>query len=98
MIFFPQKIGLDILCKFLPKRQFASNFKAYFLGKKCRMSSAEMFTHHVSVKGIFGNSIHQISHKGLIVLRFNDMSTLVGHFVSSPRAREKRDRRDSRRD
>ena len=33
-----------------------------------------------------------------IVLGFNDMSTLVGHFVSSPREREKRDRRDSRRD
>ena len=29
---------------------------------------------------------------------FNDTSTLVGHFVSSPREREKRDRRDSRRD
>ena len=26
------------------------------------------------------------------------MSTLVGHFVSSPRKREKRDRRDSRGD
>ena len=24
---------------------------------------------------------------------FNDMSTLVGHFVSSPREKEKRDRR-----
>ena len=33
-----------------------------------------------------------------IVLGFNDMSTLVGHFVSSPREREKRDRRYSRRD
>ena len=32
------------------------------------------------------------------VLGFNDTSTLVGHFVSSPREREKRDRRDSRRD
>ena len=31
----------------------------------------------------------------LIVLGFNDMSTLVGHFVLSPREREKRDRRDS---
>ena len=30
--------------------------------------------------------------------RFNDTSTLVGHFVSSPREREKRDRRDSSRD
>ena len=32
------------------------------------------------------------------MLRFNDTSTLVDHFVSSPREREKRDRRDSRRD
>ena len=29
---------------------------------------------------------------------FNDTSTLVGHFVSSPREREKRDRRDNRGD
>ena len=34
----------------------------------------------------------------LIVLGFNDTSTLVGHFVSSPRERERSDRRDSRRD
>ena len=32
------------------------------------------------------------------MLGFNDTSALVGHFVSSPREREKRDRRDSRRD
>ena len=32
----------------------------------------------------------------LIVLGFNDTSTLVGHFVSSPREREKREKRDSR--
>ena len=29
---------------------------------------------------------------------FNDMSTLVGHFVLSPRERETRDKRDSRGD
>ena len=34
--------------------------------------------------------------KNLIVLGFNDTSTLEGHFVSSPREREKRDRRESR--
>ena len=34
----------------------------------------------------------------LIVLGFKDTSTVVGHFVSSPREREKRDRRDSRGD
>ena len=32
------------------------------------------------------------------MLGFNDMSTLVGHFVSSPRERKKRDRRGSRGD
>ena len=32
------------------------------------------------------------------MLGFNNTSTLVGHFVSSPREREKRDRRDSRGD
>ena len=32
------------------------------------------------------------------MLGFNDMSTLEGHFVLSPRERVKRDRRDSRRD
>ena len=31
------------------------------------------------------------------MLGFNDTSTLVGQFVSSPREREKRDRRDSTR-
>ena len=32
------------------------------------------------------------------MLGFDDTSTLAGHFVSSPREREKRYRRDSRRD
>ena len=36
--------------------------------------------------------------KVLIVLGFNDTSTLEGHFVSSPREREKIDRRESRGD
>ena len=39
-----------------------------------------------------------IASRALIELGFNDTSTLVGHFVSSPREREKRDRRDSKRD
>ena len=34
----------------------------------------------------------------MCVLGFNDTSTLVGHFVSSSREREKRGRRDSRGD
>ena len=32
------------------------------------------------------------------MLVFSDMSTFLGHFVSSPSETEKRDRRDSRRD
>ena len=34
----------------------------------------------------------------LILLEFNDTSTLVSHFVLSPREREKRNRRDTRGD
>ena len=37
-------------------------------------------------------------NRRLIVLGFNDTSILEGHFVSSPREREKRDRRESRGD
>ena len=33
-----------------------------------------------------------------MVLGFNDTSTLVGHFVSSPRERDKRDRRRDERE
>ena len=40
----------------------------------------------------------RIKLRDLIVLGFNDTSTLEGHFVSSPREREKRDRRESRGD
>ena len=32
------------------------------------------------------------------MIEFNNPSTLMGHFVLSPREREKTDRRDSRRD
>ena len=38
------------------------------------------------------------SLRELTVLVFNDMSTLVGHFVSSPIEREERDRRCSKGD
>ena len=40
-----------------------------------------------------GTSVED-THQFLIVLGFNNI-TLVGHFVSSPREREKRDRRES---
>ena len=40
----------------------------------------------------------QMDIRKLTKLGFKDTSTLVGHFVSLPREREKRDRRDSRGD
>ena len=43
-------------------------------------------------------SMYMCSACTLIVLVINGSSTLVGHFMSSPRKREKRDRRDSRED
>ena len=43
-----------------------------------------------------GTVYYEYTFTVLTVLGFNDMSTLVGHFMSSPREREKRDRRDSR--
>ena len=46
---------------------------------------------------LFGGTVNVLKFR-LIVLGFNDTSTLVGHFVSSPREREKRYRRDSRGD
>ena len=60
--------------------------------------------HNFGLKGRLPNFIKSfledrtIQVRVLIVLGFNDTSTLVGHFVSSPREREKSDRRDSRRD
>ena len=41
---------------------------------------------------------NMFSDKILIVLGFNYMSTLAGHFVSSPREREKRDSRGDERE
>ena len=51
---------------------------------------------NVDVKCVKGTGAQNIGQ--LIVLGFNDTSTLEGHFVSSPREREKRDRRESRGD
>ena len=42
--------------------------------------------------------INKYMIKFFIVLGINDMSILVGDFVLSPREREKKDRRDSRKD
>ena len=66
----------------LGRRKFASRVRSNFLGKTIASLSSTESAHSFR----------------LIVLGLNDTSTLVGHFVSSPREREKRDRRDCRRD
>ena len=71
---------------------FETCFELRFYGpanpfESCRMLSFNLLT-------LFLGRLYHL----LIVLGFNDTSTLVGHFVSSPREREKRDRRDSRGD
>ena len=46
----------------------------------------------------FSELVFCMSLVHLFALGFNDTPALVGHFVSSPREREKSDRRDSRGD
>ena len=53
---------------------------------------------YTSCSGLFVQKHRLNKTHWLIVLGFNDTSTLEGHFVSSPREREKRDRRESRGD
>ena len=59
-----------------------------FRGRKCLDTAKE-------VRLVFSLEPKVIE---LIVLGFNDTSTLVGHFVSSLRERENRDKRNSRGD
>ena len=58
------------------------------------MSSAQNFTQRAEAL----STIFTLNIGALIVLGFNDTSTLACHFVSSPREREKRDRRDDERE
>ena len=51
-----------------------------------------------SAWGLINTSMYMCTTCTLIVFEFNDTSTLVGHFVSSSREREKRDSRDRRED
>ena len=72
----------------------------FFITKTCLYNFDPLKPHFYIVKlgfrGVY--IIFLISAQNLIVFGFNVTSTLVGHFVSSPREREKRDRRDSRGD
>ena len=86
------RLHFEILCLFFPENKIRHFMQiVLFSGKNKKntinLSSAENAQRVVKVRKIY------IS---LIVLGFNNTSTLLGHFVSSPKEREKRDRRDSR--
>ena len=86
----------------------ASSLQLWCLGKAvlcdCRISwvsSLIFLTFHVNPLLLGRKFIWNVKaflKNQIVVLWFNDTSTLEGHFVSSPREREKTDRRESRGD
>ena len=76
----------SLYCQYMPVNRFASG------GADSQASLASPGTVYMVVD--LGGKNNWL----LIVLGFNDTSTHEGHFVSSPREREKRDRRESRGD
>ena len=62
-----------------------------YLNEK-KVQHEPVLSKHLSLQPLFCSSL-----RFLIVLGFNDTSTLVGHFVSSPR-KGRRDRKDGRGD
>ena len=70
---------------------------AYPHHKVCKISGRTVVASYKPLDLLEENLI-PVKGMHLIVLGFNDTSTLEGHFVSSPREREKRDRRESRGD
>ena len=58
----------------------------------CRVCNRRFMRRHISLVFCI-NPDRTLSCTKLIVLGFNDTSTLEGHFVSSPREREKRDKK-----
>ena len=75
------------------KRMFSLECRACLVNPSRTERFVKQITHKLKIMIMF--SLDKGS-QGLIVLGFNDTSTLEGHFVSSPREREKRDRRESR--
>ena len=89
---------------YLNRRVFVMHNKC-FDGKIRKKKSVYLLEKipHLEIYLFVSNFFTLIHHKSKIndnllstVLGFNNTSILVGHFVSSPREREKRDRRDSR--
>ena len=77
------------------------NIQHYLLHCKSKVTLLNIITPLIPARNLytlcFRVLIKNLKHQ-MIVLGFNDTSILVGHFVSSPREREKRDRRDCRGD
>ena len=79
----------------MAENAFLKDYIFRLMGKHVAEQTLYILAHICSVSLL---SVKKYSYRFLIVLGFNDTSTLEGHFVSSPREREKRDRRESRGD
>ena len=80
-------------CRSYSRLAFNPSLAGIKMNQACKRGYLYLRSHYpLNFTSIFMNLIW------LIVLGFNDTSTLEGHFVSSPREREKRDRRESRGD
>ena len=90
--FLMNRNGLNNLGRGSPKEHFCK-----IIWKSVQWFLTRRFFKFLVKKSIF-SSCDLDMQWFLIVLGFNDTSTHEGHFVSSPREREKRDRRESRGD
>ena len=76
----------------------SGNYSGLQQNSKINNSNIDSSTIVTMIQQMNNTFTERLSSIELIVLGFNDTSTLEGHFVSSPREREKRDRRESRGD
>ena len=93
----PESNGHKILRQVLLSKNFrhySSRYGTFFFNKKCPYLPPAYKVY----RGYTVFCLFFVCLCFLIVLGFNDTSTLEGHFVSSPREREKRDRREIRGD
>ena len=94
-IYLNRRVFVTVVYLLVVPRRGGSNYHYFIKDRTVIHILFSFVSYHCA---IFNPQWLELSMSRLIVLGFNDTSTLVGHFVSSLREREKRDRRDSRRD
>ena len=112
MIYKGWSVSIQTFCFFLKKHFLNFFFKNYFYSFLTYSPPTSIFFCHLHGSICIPSANHEVdycevaiyswnqSHHSLrlIVLGFNDTSTLVGHFVSSPREKEERDSRGDERE